>query len=162
MLSAEQQTFAADGIEGIALRYGLFYGPNTFSDLFVSLMRKRRLAIPRGGGGTVCWVHVEDAAAVAAAALEQGRPAQVYNVVDEEPVNRRDFTWALSEAYRTPRPLELPRWVLRLVVPYLAFMMTSTLRVSNARAGRELGWTPSVPTYRDGIRSMAAASQEAA
>ena len=30
-------------------------------------------------------------------------------------------------------------------------MMTSTLRVSNAKAKADLGWQPSVPTYREGI-----------
>jgi nucleoside-diphosphate-sugar epimerase len=156
--SAERQTFEAEGIMGIALRYGIFYGPDTFSDLFVELMRRRRLAIPRGGGGTTSWVHVEDAAAATVAALERGTPGQAYNVVDDEPVNWRDFTRALAEAYRTPRPLELPRWVLRLVAPYLDFMMTTTLRVSNAKAKRELGWAPSLPTHRDGIRRMTAVS----
>lgn len=162
LLSAERQGFSAEGMESIALRYGLFYGPNTFSDLFVGLMRKRRLAIPRGGGGSVNWVHVEDAAAATVAALERGRSGQAYNVVDDEPVNWRDFTWTLAEAFGTPRPLELPRWALRLVAPYLAFMMTSTLRVSNARARRELDWTPSTPTYRDGIQLMKAAPRSAA
>lgn len=160
--SAEQQTFEAEGMEGIALRYGIFYGPSTFSDLFVGLMRRRRFAIPRGGGGSLSWIHVEDAAAATVAALERGRPGRAYNVVDDEPVNWRDFTWALAEAYRTPRPLELPRWALRLVAPYLAFMMTSTLRVSNARAKHELGWTPSVPNYGDGIRLTISATHEAA
>ncbi|MDF2704102.1 MAG: NAD-dependent epimerase/dehydratase family protein, partial [Rubrobacteraceae bacterium] len=160
--SAERQTFEAEGIEGIALRYGLFYGPNTFSDLFVELMRRRRLAIPRGGGGSVNWVHVEDATAATVAALKQSRPGQAYNVVDDEPVNWRDFTWTLADASGTPRPFMVPRWALRLVAPYLAFMMTSTLRVSNARAKHELNWTLSVPTYRDGIRLMKASPQRAA
>ena len=160
--SAESQAFAAKGIEGIALRYGIFYGPNTFSDLFVNLMRRRLLAIPRGGGGKICWVHVEDAAAATVAALERGRPERAYNVVDDEPVNWRDFTWALAGACDTPKPWELPLPVLRLVVPYLAVMMTSSLRVSNARARRELEWTPSMPTYRDGVRRMTTVPHEAA
>jgi nucleoside-diphosphate-sugar epimerase len=157
--SAERQAFVA---EGIALRYGIFYGPNTFSDLFVNMMRRRLLPIPRGGGGTVCWVHVEDAAAATVAALERGKPGQAYNVVDDEPVNWRDFTWALAHAYGTPKPWELPYRVLRLAAPYLAVMMASTLRVSNARARRELEWRPSMPTYRDGVRRMITAPREAA
>src|SRR5215207_3888876 len=162
LLSAERQAFTAEGIEGIALRYGLFYGPNTFSDLFVKLMRKRRLAIPRGGGGTVSWVHVEDAAAATVVALERGRPGQAYNVVDDEPVNWREFTWTLAQAFGTPRSLTVPRWVIRLVAPYLAYMMASTLRVSNSRAKCELAWTPSTPTYRDGIQRMTASPRRAA
>jgi hypothetical protein len=73
----------------------------------------------------------------------------VANVVDDEPVTWRDFTRTLAEAYRTLRPLTLPRLVLRLAASYLTFVMTSTLRLSNARAKR--GWTPSVSTYRQGI-----------
>jgi nucleoside-diphosphate-sugar epimerase len=162
LLSAEQQTFTAERIEGIALRYGLLYGPGAFSDLFVELMRRRRLAIPRGGGGTISWIHVEDAAAATVAALELGQPGQAYNVVDDEPVNWRDFTWALAGAFGTPKPWELPNHVLRLAAPYLAVMMASTLRVSNARARRELEWMPSMPTYRDGVRRMTTAPREAA
>jgi nucleoside-diphosphate-sugar epimerase len=160
--SAERQAFAAGKIESIALRYGIFYGPNTFSDLFVNLMRRRLLPIPRGGGGEMCWVHVEDAAAATVAALERGGPGRAYNVVDDEPVNWRDFTWALAGAFGTSKPWELPDQVLRLAAPYLAVMMASTLRVSNARARRELEWTPSMPTYRDGVRRMTTAAREAA
>ena len=154
LLAAEGQAFSAEGIDAVALRYGLFYGPGTFSDLFVDLMRKRRLAIPWGGGGTISWVHIEDAAGATVAALERGGPGRSYSVVDDEPVNWRDFTWALADAFGTPRPLELPRVALRLIAPYVAVMMTSTLRVSNARAVRDLGWEPSMPTYRDGIGRM--------
>ena len=160
--SAERQAFAAGGVESIALRYGIFYGPNTFSDLFVGLMRKRLLPIPRGGGGETCWVHVEDAAAATVAALEHGSPGRAYNVVDEEPVSWRDFTWALADAFGTPKPWEVPYPVLRLAAPYLAVMMESSLRVSNVRARRELGWTPSMPTYREGVRRLSTVPREAA
>jgi hypothetical protein len=68
----------------------------------------------------------------------------------------------LADAFDTPRPWELPRLALRLVAPYLAVMMTSTLRTSNARARGELGWTPSTPTYRNGIERMISSSQKAA
>ena len=160
--SAERQAFAAGGIESIALRYGIFYGPNTFSDLFVGLMRKRLLPIPRGGGGETCWVHVEDAAAATVAALERGSPGRAYNVVDEEPVSWRNFTWALAQAFGTPKPWDVPYPVLRLAAPYLAVMMESSLRVSNVRARRELGWTPSMPTYREGVRRLSTVPREAA
>jgi nucleoside-diphosphate-sugar epimerase len=160
--SAERQTFAAEGIESMTLRYGIFYGPNTFSDLFVNMMRRRLFAIPRGGGGTTSWIHVDDAAAATIAALERGGTGRAYNIVDDEPVDWRDFTWALSDAFRTPRPWEVPRLALRLLAPYLEVMMMSTLRVSNARAREELGWTPQLSTYRDGIRPTTASSDAAA
>jgi nucleoside-diphosphate-sugar epimerase len=58
----------------------------------------------------------------------------------------------------------MPGWLLGLA-PYGAAMMTSTLRVSNAKAKADLGWRPAVPTSRDGIRRIAdtltAGSQQA-
>jgi nucleoside-diphosphate-sugar epimerase len=150
--ATEDQVLNAQGIAGIALRYGVFYGPRTFSDLFVELLRKRRLALPRGEGGTACWVHVHDAAAATVAALERGRAGQAYNIVDDEPVTWRAFVTTLAKAHRTPRPLTVPGWVIRLISPYLAALMVDTsMRVSHTKATRELGWTPAIPSYRDGI-----------
>ena len=95
------------------------------------------------------------------AALERGRPGQAYNIVDDEPVNWRQFVEALAEAFGAPRPLAVPRWIFRSS-PYAYAIVTSTLRGSNAKAKRELGWAPSVPTYREGIRRTVQALQEAA
>ncbi len=157
LLSTEEQTLNTDGIDGIALRYGIFYGPGTFSDLFVDLLRKRRLFLPPGEGGTACWIHVRDAAAATMAALERGRAGQAYNIVDDEPVTWRSFVTALAEANGTPRPLTVPGLVIRLVAPYVAaLVMDTSMRVSHAKATRELGWTPTMPSYRDGIRAATA------
>ncbi len=156
MRSAEQQTFAADGIEGIVLRYGAFYGPGAGTEEMVNLLRGRRFPIPRDGGGTISCVYIEDAATATVAALEKGRAGQAYNVVDDQPVNWRDFLGALATAFGAPPPLSAPRWTLR-VAPFAYTFLTSTLRVSNAKAKRELGWTPSAPTYREGIARAAQA-----
>ncbi|MGW4475092.1 NAD-dependent epimerase/dehydratase family protein [Nonomuraea sp. NPDC004354] len=146
-VATEQQVFAADGIEGIALRYGMFYGRNAFSDMFADLMRRRAPVLPRGRTATTSFIHVEDAAAAAVAAMERGRDGQAYNIVDDHPASWRDFITAVARAHGTPRPLALPRWMMRLAVPYLGHLMIDTsMRVSHARATRELGWTP---TYRD-------------
>jgi nucleoside-diphosphate-sugar epimerase len=45
--------------------------------------------------------------------------------------------------------------VAAVLAPYGAAMMTSALRVSNAKAKADLGWEPSVPTYREGIARIA-------
>jgi hypothetical protein len=52
----------------------------------------------------------------------------------------------------------MPGWLFRLV-PYTAAMLTSTLRVSNAKAKTDLTWEPSAPTYRDGIARITATLQ---
>jgi nucleoside-diphosphate-sugar epimerase len=162
MRSAESQTLTAEGIEGIALRYGLLYGPRAGTGEMVEMLRRRRFPIPRDGGGILSWIYVEDAAAATVAALERGRPGRAYNVVDDEPVSWRSFTWALADAFGAPRPWEIPGWMLRPFGPHAAAMLRSTLRASNARARRELNWAPSAPTYRDGIRRMTASVRQGA
>jgi nucleoside-diphosphate-sugar epimerase len=150
MRSAEYQTFSTDGIQGVALRYGLFYGPAGAIEGLIEPLRRRRLPIPRDGGGTMSWIYVDDAAAATVAALERGRAGQAYNVVDDQPVRWREFIDTLAHAIGAPPPRTMPGWLLGLA-PYAAAIMTSTLRASNAKAKAELDWEPATPTYREGI-----------
>jgi nucleoside-diphosphate-sugar epimerase len=134
--SAEQQTFTADGIQGVALRYGLIYGDDPATRTLVALLRRRRLVLPRDGGGTMSWIYLDD----------------------DQPVRWRDFLGALARAVGAPPPRTMPGWLFPLV-PYTAAMLTSTLRVSNAKAKTDLAWQPSAPTYRDGIARITATLQ---
>src|SRR5262249_49612451 len=75
--------------EGLVLRYGGFYGPGTSISRapdaeMAAPVRKRRFPIIGNGGGVFSHIHIDDAAAATAAAVERGRPG-VYNVVDDEP-----------------------------------------------------------------------------
>jgi nucleoside-diphosphate-sugar epimerase len=148
--SAEEQVFSADEMEGIALRYGAFYGPDNFTRMIVNLVRKRRLPVPSSGGGFADFIYLEDAAAATVAALEKGRAGQAYNIVDDEPVRWVDYLDALAAELGARRPWRVPTWMLR-AIPYLHTIMTTSMRVSNAKAKRELGWAPAVSTYRQGV-----------
>ncbi|NUR87488.1 MAG: NAD-dependent epimerase/dehydratase family protein [Nonomuraea sp.] len=151
-VATECQVFAAEGIEGIALRYGMFYGPNAWNDLFANMLRKRAPLLPRGRTGTTSFVHVADAASAAVAAMERGADGEAYNIVDDEPMSWRDFLLAVAAAHRTPRPLVAPRWLLRLAVPYLGCLLIDTsMRISHAKAARDLGWSPRFRNVREGL-----------
>jgi nucleoside-diphosphate-sugar epimerase len=150
MASTERQAFSAP--EGIALRYGLLYGGD--ATRMHALLARRGLPVAKGG--VLGWVHHEDAAAATVAALERGRPGQAYNVVDDLPAAWEEVFTAMAQAFGTPPPRRLPRWLFRLVAPYVAaFGIDTSMRVSNAKAKAELGWQPMFPTYRDGIRAAA-------
>jgi nucleoside-diphosphate-sugar epimerase len=155
---AEEQVLSADEMEGIALRYGLFYGQDNFTRMIVNLVRKRRLPVPSSGGGFANFIYLEDAAAATVAALEKGRAGQAYNIVDDEPVRWADYLDALAAELGARRPWRVPDWTLR-AVPYVHAMMTTSMRVSNAKAKRELGWAPAVSTYREGVPLVARASR---
>ncbi|WP_030152959.1 NAD-dependent epimerase/dehydratase family protein [Streptomyces sp. NRRL S-244] len=146
LLEAEGRLFSAGHVAGTALRYGVFYGPGTWFD---PTPGSRATPVPMGGGGVVPWVHVEDAAEATVAALTRGRAGEAYNIADDRPSH-----WGELAAARGGRRLLLPGWALRLMVPYLgALMLDTRLRVSHAKATRELGWTPRYPDHRAGMRA---------
>ncbi|MDZ5446715.1 NAD(P)-dependent oxidoreductase [Micromonospora sp. 4G57] len=155
--ATEEQVFSADEMEGVALRYGFFYGQDRMTSMIVNLVRKRRLPVP-SGGGFANFIYLEDAAAATVAALEKGRAGQAYNIVDDEPVRWGDYLDTLAAAFGARRPWRVPSWMLR-PIPYAHAMMTTSMRVSNAKAKRELGWAPAVPTYREGIPLVARATR---
>ncbi len=147
--SAETQAASIPGVTGIALRYGLFYGGDV--DSFVRMLRRRALPVPTGSRGTLALIHHEDAATATVDALERGS-AGAYNIVDDRPATWSELVEAMASRHGAPRPLALPRWVLRAAAPYAAAMMTDIdHRVSNAKAKRELGWAPRYPSYLDGL-----------
>jgi nucleoside-diphosphate-sugar epimerase len=89
-------------------------------------------------------------------ALEHGRPGQAYNLVDDLPATWQEVYTAMAQALGTPPPRQIPRWLFRLVAPYVAsFAVDTSMRVANTKAKTELGWQPTFPTYHDGIRAMA-------
>jgi len=50
-------------IEGVVLRYGLFYGPgNPATDHMIHLLRRRMLPVIRNDQGVLPFIHVDDAA----------------------------------------------------------------------------------------------------
>ena len=154
MRALEEQTLGADGLEGIALRYGLFYGRDVNVTKMLDALRKRQLPVPKRGG-VASFVYLDDAAAATVAALERGRAGEAYNVVDDEPASWRDFLTALADAFGARPPREVPSWLIGRI-GYLGAFMTSVVRVSNAKARRELGFEPVAPTYREGIALLAA------
>jgi nucleoside-diphosphate-sugar epimerase len=149
MVSTEQQAFHAEGIEGIALRYGLLYGEDV--DTVVRVLRKRSLPVARHGGA-LAFVHHQDAAAATVAALERGRGGLAYNVVDDTPATFRELITEIAEIRHAPRPLVVPGWLLTLAAPYGGVVLSGvSMLVSNAKAKQELEWAPRYPSFRDGI-----------
>jgi nucleoside-diphosphate-sugar epimerase len=149
MRSAEEQIFTAEGVEGISLRYGGFYGPGAV-DGMLDALRKRRLPVARGG--VAPWTYVEDAAAATVAALEHGEGGRAYNICDDEAATWLDLITELASVFGTPKPMVAPGRLVRLMAPYAGALMTRTsMRLSTAKARDELGWKPAVTGYRHGL-----------
>ncbi|MFC5218587.1 NAD-dependent epimerase/dehydratase family protein [Streptomyces coerulescens] len=155
----ERLTLETPGLEGIALRFGLFYGPGG-TDALLPMLRKRQLPVPADHGRVLPWIELTDAARAVVAAVERGRPGQAYNIADRMPVGFGSHVRCVAEVFGLPRPMTVPLWLMR-PLSYAHTMMSATLRVSTAKAERELGWTPVHPTVRDGLAAMRAAGAAA-
>jgi nucleoside-diphosphate-sugar epimerase len=143
-------------IEGIALRFGLFYGPRVGSTEFMAKMLKRRmLPLPGGASGVTSWIHIEDAADATVAAVESSVGGEVFNVVDDEPGSFGDHLRAMASILDNPSPYNVPRFVGRLGGRYAALMSRTNLRVSNDKIKAALDWRPRYPSFRQGLATLA-------
>jgi len=150
----EEAVLSAEGIEGIVLRYGMFYGPGTWyaKDGDVGRqVRKRRYPMIGRGEGTYSFIHVDDAASATVAALERARPG-VYNVVDDEPATTAEWMPLYAEALGAKRPPRVPAFLARLIAgEALVGWMLGLRGASNEKIKRELGWHPQYESWRQGF-----------
>ncbi len=141
-------------LEGVALRYGMFYGPGTGigkGGAVYKMVRKRRIPIVGGGGGVWSFIHIIDAARGTVAALSHGSPG-IYNIVDDEPAKVSTWLPVLAQAVGGKPPYKIPHWLGELTIGKAGVSMMTQIRgCSNAKAKRELDWTPVYPSWRIGF-----------
>jgi nucleoside-diphosphate-sugar epimerase len=150
----EEAVLGAEWTEGIVLRYGAFYGPGTSlapGEEQFELVRRRKYPLVGDGGGVWSFIHVADAAAATAAAVEHGRRG-VYNVVDDDPAPVAEWLPALAQQLGAKKPMRVPRFIGRLFAGETGVVyMTEVRGASNAKAKRELQWRPAHPSWRQGF-----------
>jgi 2-alkyl-3-oxoalkanoate reductase len=152
----ESAVLGAEGLEGVVLRYGGFYGPGTSAGdggFMLDDLRRRRFPMVGAGTGVWSFVHIDDAAAATVAAVERGAPG-IYQVVDDDPAPVSAWLPALAAAVGAPPPRRVPAWVARLLAgEHGVVLMTEVRGAANAKAKRELGWRPAHPSWRQGFRN---------
>jgi nucleoside-diphosphate-sugar epimerase len=152
---ANAHRFSDAGGTGIVLRFGWFYGPGaTHSEQLLALAR-RHVCIQMGSAdGYVSSIHVADGGAAVAAALHA--PAGTFNVVDDEPLTKRDYAEALARAARARAWVRAPGRVA-LLLGHRSTSLTRSLRVSNQKLRTSTGWAPRYPSAREGLIATAGA-----
>ncbi len=98
-------------------------------------------------------VSHDDAAAAVAAALDV--PAGIYNVCDDRPVRRREFTDALAAALHVPPPRFVPTWVARLAGS-LGETLARSQRIANRKLRGASPWAPRYPSVVEGWQAVLA------
>ena len=147
--------------EGIVLRYGTFYGPETgiSADPEATVTKpvlKRQFPLVGAAGGVWSFVHVTDAATATVEAIEHGA-AGIYQVVDDEPAPVSEWLPELARVLDARSPRRLPSWLGRLAAGEAATLMITDVRgASNGKTKRELGWQPSHPSWRTGFAEAVA------
>jgi nucleoside-diphosphate-sugar epimerase len=116
---------------GVALRYGLLYGPGTWYDRGGSQFERARAGTVTATTDRTSFVHVEDAADATVLALDW--PAGVINIVDDEPCRAEDWAPVLVAAAGG--------------ITAKVDSRAEGRAASNAKA-RRLGWTPRHPSWR--------------
>jgi nucleoside-diphosphate-sugar epimerase len=151
----EEATLGSDSVEGVVLRYGLFYGPGTAfaSDgSTAAMVRKRAFPVVGRGTAVYSYIHVDDAASATIAALDRGAPG-AYNVVDDDPAIMHEWLPEYADALGARPPRRVPRFIARLVAGKFGLYMSTQLQgATNAKARRELGWQPRWASWRQGFR----------
>ncbi|MCO1656280.1 NAD-dependent epimerase/dehydratase family protein [Pseudonocardia humida] len=130
--------------EWVLLRYGMFYGPGTWFAPDGQRAADARAGRLTAGRDVTSFLHVDDAAAAAAAAL--GWRSGAVNVCDDEPAAGRDWVPAFCAAVGAPPP------------PSSEAARRAWARGADNRRARERhGWAPRHRSWRAGFALSGAA-----
>lgn len=155
-LDAERNAarFGHRGGTAVVLRFAGFYGPDAahVPDL-IKFTRRGMMALPGRPEAYFSSLSHDDAASAAVAALEV--PGGVYNVVDDEPLRRRDFFAVVADSLGVPTPHPQPAWMARLMGS-VGGLLSRSVRISNRRFRESSGWAPRYPSIREGWPALMA------
>ena len=145
---ASAARFSESGGSGVVLRLGLFYGPGArHSEQFLDMARHHVVPLVGHPETYLSSIHMHDGGAAVSAALHV--PAGTYNVVDDEPLTKRDYAEALARA-AGKRPWVRGPGRLALLLGHRMASLTRSMRVSNRRFREASGWQPRYPSAREG------------
>jgi nucleoside-diphosphate-sugar epimerase len=153
----EARTLSSEKMEGVLLRYGFFYGPNTWyhrEGAVAQQLRRQQFPIVIGGQGVWSFVHIEDAALATVAALTA--EAGVYNVVDDDPSPVSVWLPRFAQCLGAPPPPEITEQVaLETAGEDAVYYQTRLRGASNAKARKILNFRPRRLEWLTALRAPA-------
>ena len=140
----EARLFSSNAIEGVALRYGFFYGPKTWyypGGAAAKMVMRLENPVVGQGEGVSSFVHIADAAIATVAALT-AEPG-VYNVVDDDPSPQAIWLPSFARSVGAPEPPHMSEAEATAIAGEdVVYYATKLSGASNAKAKRILGWKP--------------------
>ncbi len=143
LLAAANSKFSAVPlIPSVILRVAGIYGPERGH--WFKQFTKDAAQIEDDGARYLNMIHRDDLVGCIIAALKSGRPGEIYNAVDDEPVSQLHFFQWLTQAVDKPFPPSVPE------NPDARRRGATNKRVSNRKLKMELGHRFKYPTFREG------------
>jgi 2-alkyl-3-oxoalkanoate reductase len=140
----EARLFSSNAIEGVALRYGFFYGPRTWyypGEAAATLVMRQQNPVVGKGAGVSSFVHINDAA-IATVAVLTAEP-DVYNPVDDDPSPQAIWLPAFAKFVGAPAPPHMSEAEVKAIAGEdVLYYATKLSGASNAKAKQILGWNP--------------------
>jgi nucleoside-diphosphate-sugar epimerase len=127
----------------VILRVAGIYGPGRGHWFKQFLKNKAR--IEGDGSRFLNMIHRDDVAGCIIATLKNGRPGEIYNAVDDEPVSQIDFFKWLATTLGKPLPPSVSE-----EAGIVRKRGATNKRVSNRKLKMELGYQFKHPNFRDG------------
>ncbi len=123
--------------------YGPFQYPEKLIPLFVTnAFEGERLPLYGDGANMRDWLYVTDHCSALVAALEKGKPGNIYNIGDGQELTNKEVTYSILEATGADSSL------IRFVEDRLGHDRRYAVDIS--KSFRELGWKPKVD-FKEGI-----------
>jgi nucleoside-diphosphate-sugar epimerase len=140
----EARLFSSNAIEGVALRYGFFYGPKTWyhpGEAAANIVMRQQDPVVGKGEGVSSFVHIHDAA-IATVALLAAEPG-VYNLVDDDPSPQSVWLPAFARFVHAPVPPQMSEAEVTAIAGEDAvYYATKLSGATNEKAKQVLGWKP--------------------
>jgi 2-alkyl-3-oxoalkanoate reductase len=140
----ETRLFSSSTMEGVALRYGFFYGPRTWyhpGEAAAHMVVTQQSPVVGRGEGVSSFVHIADAAMGTVKALT-AQPG-VYNLVDDDPSPQAVWLPAFARFVGAPEPPRMSEAEVKALAGEDAvYYATKLSGASNTKAKRALGWQP--------------------
>jgi nucleoside-diphosphate-sugar epimerase len=157
----EDHTLRHEGLHGIVLRYGWFYGPGTNYDpdgVIPRTIRRGRMAIVGAGDGTYSFIHVHDAAVATIKALLHAQRG-IYNIVDDVPVRLKHWLPVAAQLLGAPAPVPMDEALARQKLgDLMVYVYNEQCGASNLKAKKALDWQPAIASWETGFRRLYAAA----
>jgi 2-alkyl-3-oxoalkanoate reductase len=155
VLDAERaaSNFTSAGGTGIIVRFAGFYGPDSdFTTDQINMVRKGWAPLLGSPDGYISVVTHDDAARAVVQLLNA--PAGIYNVVDDEPLTKREYFQSLARVLHVEKLRFPPTWIHHFLGS-IGELLSRSQRISNQKL-RSIGWAPTYPSAREGWKAVVA------